>query len=45
MKDIPGYEGLYAATESGFIFSYRSKKLLKPRLAGRGYYSVCLSTT
>ena len=29
MRDIPGYEGLYAATEDGRIFSYKSNKFLK----------------
>lgn len=29
IKDIPGYEGLYAATEDGRIWSYRSNKFLK----------------
>ncbi len=30
MKDIPGYEGLYAATKQGKIWSYRTNKFLKP---------------
>ena len=42
MKDIPGYEGLYAATEDGRIFSYRSKRFLKPRLNKKGYCRVQL---
>ena len=29
MRDIKGYEGLYAATEDGRIFSYKSNKFLK----------------
>lgn len=30
MKDIKGYEGLYAVTECGKVWSYRSKKFLTP---------------
>ena len=30
MKDIPNYEGLYAATEEGQIWSYKSNKFLTP---------------
>lgn len=29
MRDIPGYEGLYAATSCGKIWSYRRKRFLK----------------
>lgn len=32
MKDIKGYEGLYAITEEGMVWSYRRKKFLKPSL-------------
>lgn len=42
MKDIPGYEGLYAVTSCGKVWSYRSKKFLKPELLG-GYLRVCLT--
>lgn len=42
MKDIPGFEGLYAATSCGRIWSYRSKKFLKPELLCNGYERVCL---
>lgn len=42
MKDIPGYEGLYAATSCGRIWSYRSKKFLKPIAAKDGYQKVNL---
>ena len=31
MKDIKNYEGLYAITEDGQVWSYRSKKFLKPQ--------------
>ena len=30
MKDIKGYEGLYAITEDGKVWSYRRKIYLKP---------------
>ena len=43
MRDIPGYEGLYAATQDGRIWSYRSKKFLKPSDNGLGYLQVKLS--
>ena len=42
MKDIEGYEGLYAVTEDGQVWSYRSQKFLKPWIAN-GYYQVTLS--
>lgn len=32
LKDIPGYEELYAATEDGKIWSYKSNKFLKPQI-------------
>lgn len=42
MKDIKGYEGLYAVTEDGQVWSYRSKKFLKPTKDKDGYLRVCL---
>lgn len=42
MKFIPGYEGLYAATEDGRIFSYRTNKFLKPRKDKDSYLIVDL---
>lgn len=42
MRDIPGYEGLYAATEDGRIWSYRRKKFLKPGKGKDGYLYVIL---
>ncbi len=41
MKDIQGYEGLYAVTEDGRIWSYRRKKFLKPGVAS-GYLQAHL---
>lgn len=43
MKNIPGYEGLYAATEDGQIWSYKTQKFLKLGKGGRGYLYVNLS--
>lgn len=42
MKDIKDYEGLYAATSCGKIWSYKSKKFLKPRVQRDGYLLVNL---
>ena len=42
MKDIKGYEGLYAITTCGKVWSYRSKKFLRPSNDGRGYLFVGL---
>lgn len=42
MKDIRGYEGLYAITMSGRVWSYRRKKFLKPADGGNGYMTVAL---
>lgn len=43
MKDIPGYEGHYAITEEGQVWSYKAKKFLSPILATNGYYGINLS--
>ena len=42
MKDILGYEGLYAITEEGQVWSYYSKRYLNPSLKKNGYLSVVL---
>ena len=42
MKDIQNYEGLYAVTSCGKVYSYKSKKFLKPRKCGAGYLQVTL---
>ena len=41
MKDIQGYEGLYAVTEDGRVWSHRSQKFLKFGRS-REYLQVCL---
>ena len=38
MKDIENYEGLYAVTPEGDVWSYRRKKFLKPATDKDGYY-------
>lgn len=42
MKDILNYEGLYAITSCGKVWSYRSQKFLKPRKNNEGYLHVDL---
>lgn len=42
MKDIPGYEGYYAITQEGQVWSYRNKKFLSS-FEQHGYYWVNLS--
>ena len=42
MKDIKNYEGLYAVTEDGRVWSYKSNKYLKPGNSGKGYLFVIL---
>lgn len=42
MKDIKNYEGIYAITENGEVWSYKSKKFLKPKTKASGYLEVTL---
>ena len=42
MKDIPGYQGLYAITPQGKVWSYYSKKFLKETPNQYGYLKVTL---
>ena len=42
MKDIKGYEGLYAITPEGEVWSYRRKKFLVPRKGRNGYLQAGL---
>lgn len=42
MKDIKGFEGLYAVTDDGRVWSYRKNKFLKPYWDGNGYLKVSL---
>lgn len=41
MKDIPNFEGKYAITEKGEVWSYKHKKYLKPKIMN-GYSRVDL---
>lgn len=41
MKDVKNYEGIYAVTEDGKVWSYKSKKFLKPSVS-RCYLKVVL---
>ena len=43
MRDISNYEGLYAITSCGRVYSYRSKRFLKPAKDKDGYLYVVLS--
>lgn len=42
MKDIKNYEGIYAITEDGQVWSYKNNKFLKPGKT-KGYCHVVLS--
>ena len=42
MKDIKGYEGLYAVTSCGRVWSYKNKKFLSPRVRKDGYLDINL---
>lgn len=42
MKDVKGYEGLYAITSCGKVWSYRRKIFLSPGVSQDGYLRVCL---
>lgn len=43
MVDIEGYEGLYAITEDGNVWSYRRNKFLIAKMSNCGYMRVVLS--
>ena len=43
MKDIKDYEGLYAITEDGEVFSYRRQRFLSPCKTKEGYLVTTLS--
>ena len=43
MKDIPGYEGLYAATEDGYICNLSTGRKTKGSLGKSGYYTTTLT--
>lgn len=43
MKDIKGFDGKYAITEDGRVWSYRYNKFFTPQIDGSGYYRVQLT--
>ena len=43
MKDIKDYEGLYAITSCGRVWSYLSKMFMKPNKKQNGYLEVTLT--
>lgn len=42
MKDIEGYEGKYAVTDDGRVWSYKSHIFLSEKIAKNQYRQVCL---
>ena len=42
MKDIKGYEGRYAVTKDGQVWSYKNNIFLTPYEDRKGYLMVCL---
>lgn len=44
MQEIKGFEGKYAITEDGLVWSYKTNKYLKPHLNNKGYLTVELDT-
>jgi hypothetical protein len=40
--DIVGYEGLYSVSNDGWVYSWKTKKYLKPQLQNNGYVTVRL---
>lgn len=43
IKDIPGFEGLYAITKNGLIWSYRTHQFLSPHKSKDGYWRITFS--
>lgn len=43
-KDVVGYEGRYTVTETGMVWSSKTKRWLKPRMHTGGYLRVNLYT-
>lgn len=41
-KDIEGYEGLYAVSADGRVYSYRRRIILRPETVHNGYLRVSL---
>lgn len=43
MKDILGWEGIYAITSCGKVWSYKNKMFLRPQPDKEGYLTVMLT--
>lgn len=41
-RDIPGFEGLYRASDKGNIYSCTTNKIITPWINNRGYYCIKL---
>ena len=42
MKDIKGYEGIYAITSCGRVWNYRIKRFMQPKKGKDGYLRIIL---
>jgi hypothetical protein len=42
MRDIPGFEGKYAITSCGKVWSHKRKRFLKPQMNEKGYLRIQL---
>lgn len=42
LKDIPGFEGMYAISKEGKVYSFKSNKFLSPSRTKDGYLKVAL---
>ena len=42
VKDIPGYEGMYAVSKQGDVYSYKTNKIFSPSKTKDGYLKVAL---
>ena len=43
MKDVKGFEGLYAITKDGMVWSYRTHQFLTPQKSKDGYWRIAFS--
>lgn len=42
MKDVPGFEGRYAVTKDGCVWSHHAGRFLKPEISAKGYCRIRL---
>lgn len=40
MKDVPGFEGRYAVTTDGRVWSHRAGRFLTPEISAKGYWRI-----